>query len=255
MTHDLSDRTVLLTGASSGIGFHTARLLGERGAYVVAQWRSSEAGVKEATRDIPPDKKLLVQADFASPAAAHDLWASAVGWRGTVDVLVNNAGFLPQAAVDDEDQIWAQSWDKAMEVNVVQPANLMRFATNHFRAKGSGVIVTISSWAAQQGSGNPKLVAYAASKAALTAATKTVARAYAREGVLAYCIAPGAVATDMTRLAAGDQGGIERVEAALAMGEMVSPEEVAELVAMLASGQHRHLSGATLDVNGATYVR
>ena len=82
-----------------------------------------------------------------------------------------------------------------------------------------------------------------------------MARAYAREGVLGYCISPGAVHTDMTIESAKNQGGEEAVAAALTMGEMVPPGEIAELVAMLATGAHRHLSGATLDVNGASYIR
>lgn len=113
----------------------------------------------------------------------------------------------------------------------------------------------MSSWAAQRGSGNPKLAAYAASKASLAAVTKTMARAHAREGVLAYCIAPGPVYTDMTVRSAENQGGLEAVAAALVMGEMVPPAEVAELVTVLATGTHRHLSGATLDVTGASYIR
>ena len=253
--HDLSGVTVLLTGASDGIGFHTARLLGERGANLIAHWRSNEQGALKATEDIPADRKLLIQADFSADGGARRLWESALQWRGRVDVLVNNAGLLPQAGIDSNDEEWAASWETAMEVNVVQPANLMRLATQHFLTRGSGVLITMSSWAAQQGSGNPKLVAYAASKAALAAATKTVARAHASAGVLAYCIAPGAVATGMTLQSANNQGGLAEVTAALAMREMVPPGEVAELVAILATGRHRHLSGATIDVNGATYLR
>ena len=208
-----------------------------------------------ATAAIAEDRRLLLQADLAEPGAAADLWERAVAWRGRIDVLVNNAAVMPQAGIDESDEAWRNAWDQVLAVNVISPSELIRRATRHFVEAGGGVLITMSSWAAQRGSGNPKLAAYSASKASVAAVTKTMARAYARSGVLGYCISPGAVRTDMTIESAKNQGGEEAVTAALTMGEMVPPGEVAELVAMLATGTHRHLSGATLDVNGASYIR
>jgi NAD(P)-dependent dehydrogenase (short-subunit alcohol dehydrogenase family) len=85
--------------------------------------------------------------------------------------------------------------------------------------------------------------------------TQTVARNYAREGVLAYVVAPGIVRTRMSEISAKVRGGLDAVNAILALGEMVPPEEVAKLIAFLATGRCRHLTGATIDVNGATYIR
>ena len=87
------------------------------------------------------------------------------------------------------------------------------------------------------------------------AATQTFARGYAKEGILAYIVAPGVVRTRMSEDFAATQGGEASVTAGLAMGEWVPPEDVGNLVAFLATGRSRHLTGATLDVNGATYVR
>jgi NAD(P)-dependent dehydrogenase (short-subunit alcohol dehydrogenase family) len=142
-----------------------------------------------------------------------------------------------------------------MRVNVLEPASLIREAVAHFREHGGGVVITLSSWAAQQGSAIATLPAYAASKAAVKAVTQTVARNYGKEGVLAYVVAPGIVRTRMSEISAVARGGIDKVNAILALGEMVPAEEVGDLIALLASGRCRHLSGATIDVNGATYVR
>lgn len=131
----------------------------------------------------------------------------------------------------------------------------MREALRHYLERGGGAIVTLSSWAAQQGSAIPQLGAYAASKAAIKALTQTIARNHARDGVLAYVVAPGIVDTEMSQISATHRGGIDAVNAILAMGEMVPPEEVGRLVAFLASGACRHLTGGTVDINGATYVR
>jgi len=172
-----------------------------------------------------------------------------------VDVVVNNAALLVETPLDGPDARWDEDWARSLQVNVKAPADLLRAAVGHFRARGGGVVVTLSSWAAQRGSSNPDLLAYAASKGAVKALTQTLARAHARDNVLCYLIAPGVVATRMSVDAAARQGGEAAVTAGLAMGEWVPPEEVADLVVYLASGRARHLTGATLDVNGASYVR
>ncbi len=142
-----------------------------------------------------------------------------------------------------------------MGVNVLAAARLLRRAVNHFKENDGGTIITLSSWAAQKGVTNPATIAYGSSKAAIQAATQTIARAFAKDGILAYVIAPGVVRTRLSEQFAATQGGEENITKALAMGEWVPPEEIGELIAYLAGGRARHLSGATLDVNGASYIR
>jgi NAD(P)-dependent dehydrogenase (short-subunit alcohol dehydrogenase family) len=113
----------------------------------------------------------------------------------------------------------------------------------------------MSSWVAQRGVSHPKMIAYAASKSAMKAVAQSIARGYARDRIYTYIIAPGIVRTKMSVDFAKLQGGEDEVTKTLAMGEWVSPEEIGELIAFLAQGTVRHLTGATLDVNGATYIR
>ena len=89
----------------------------------------------------------------------------------------------------------------------------------------------------------------------MKAVTQTVAQSYAKQNIQAYTIAPGIVKTRMSEQAAVLRGGEEKMKAALAMGELVPPQEIGELVAFLASGNARHLTGATFDINGASYIR
>lgn len=254
---DLGGKTILLTGASSGIGAATATVLGQAGASVIAHHlgASDRGGAEAALAHVSEDKKCFVAADFASNAAVERLWTDALAWRNQVDVVVLNAANLLWGGVDDDDDVWDRSWTEQMQVNVLAPARLMRNAVRHWRGRG-GVLITLSSWNAQRGSTNPAQIAYAASKAAVKAAAQTVARGYAREGILSYVISPGIVRTRMSEeFAALQPGGEASVTASLAMGEWVPPREIGHTIAFLASGLARHLSGATLDMNGATYVR
>ncbi|MDW5597930.1 SDR family oxidoreductase [Conexibacter stalactiti] len=253
--HDLTGRTVLLTGASKGIGAATAEALGAAGANLVAHYGGDRAGAEAATAAIPAERKLLVQADLADGAAVRRMWEEAVAWQGRVDVLVNNAAVMLDSPLASNDEEWDDAWTRSLDVNVKGPALLLRAATRHHVEHGGGVIVTFSSWAAQRGAGNPDLIAYSASKAAIKAATQTIARAHAADGVLAYVIAPGIVRTQMSEVSAQRTGGEEALTASLAMKEWVPPSDLADLVTYLASGGCRHLTGATLDVNGASYVR
>ena len=252
----LSEKTVLVTGSSKGIGAATVQSLGQAGAHVVAHYGSDRRGAEKATADIPKSNKRLLEADFTDLVAVEALWDAALEWRGRIDVLVNNAAvMLWDGGFDDSLDAWDSVWQETLSINVIAPTRLLRRAVNHFRQSGGGTIVTISSWAGQKGVTNPASIAYGSSKAAIHSATQTIARAFAAEDILAYVIAPGVVRTRLSEQFAATQGGEEAITGSLTMGEWVPPAEVAELVTFLATGRVRHLSGATLDINGASYIR
>lgn len=254
MSGALEGKTVLVTGASRGIGREIACEMGKAGAAVAAHYARSRSGAEAATAGIASDRKLLVQADFRQPGSGREVWRRAAAWRGGVDVLVNNAAVLPELDWGAPDEAWDRDWSLALQVNVIEPANLIREAVHHFLGRGGGALITLSSWLAYR-AGRAGTAAYSASKGAVTALTKAVAAEYARQGVLAYNIAPGMVRTDMSVEAARSQGGEEATAAQLAMGEWIPPAEIARLAVFLAGGDCRHLSGATIDINGASYMR
>ena len=255
----LSGKVILLTGTSQGIGAVTAGVLGKAGARLIAHYRGhpgDREGAEAAIAGIAPDRRHLVAGDFTDNQAIESVWRDAVAWRGHVDVLVLNAAYMdPSGGVDDSEENWDSSWAMHLQVNVQAQARLMRAAVRHFRTRGGGIIVLMSSWVAQRGVTDPKMLAYAASKGAIKAVAQSIARGYSKDGIFTYIIAPGIVRTRMSIDFAEMQGGEDAVTETLAMREWVPPNEVGELIAFLAEGGVRHLSGATLDVNGATYVR
>lgn len=253
---NLSGKIIAVTGASKGIGFEIVRALGRCGASVIAHYCSDENGARRAVEGIPKNRALVVKADFSDPAAPDQFWNAAVAWKGRVDVLVANAAVMRlEGDIDSDGATWDRVWNEALQVNLLAPAALMRNAVRGFSRIGGGVLVCISSWTANRGASNPSGIAYAASKAGVTAAAKTISRAYAAENVLTYIVSPGVVRTRMSEDFAATHGGEDAVTAGLAMREWVPPEELGELVAYLSTGKIRHLTGATIDVNGASYVR
>jgi len=254
--YDLSGKCVLVTGASKGIGAAIARRMAEAGAHVVAHYGSDRAGAEEAVDGLDASKTLLVGADFSDLDSVEALWDEAARWRGRVDVLVNNAAImLFEGGFDETTERWDEVWERTLQVNVLAAARLLRRAVLHYLDEGGGTIITLSSWAAQKGVTNPGTIAYGASKAAVHNATQTIARAHAADGILAYIIAPGVVRTRLSEGFAESMGGEEDVTQGLAMKEWVPPDEIAQTSVFLASGLARHLTGATLDINGASYVR
>ncbi|WP_203076969.1 SDR family NAD(P)-dependent oxidoreductase [Falsiroseomonas ponticola] len=252
----LADKVVLVTGASKGIGAEIARRLGAEGATVIAHCHRDVAGARAALAGLPPGRAHVIAADQADPRNMDRLWQDALAVAPRIDCVVLNAAiFMGSGGIEDDIEAWEHAWDTQWRVNVASPTRLMKHAVNHFVEQGGGVVITMSSWVAQRGSGSQSSIAYAASKAAVKAAAQTVARHYARAGVLSYIVAPGVVGTQMSIDAAALSGGVEKVTAGLAMGEWVPPAELAELVAFLATGRLRHMNGATLDVNGASYIR
>jgi len=252
----LHGKTVLLTGASKGIGAATAKTLLDMGANLIAHYGGDRAGAEAAVAGVAADRVLLVQADLEKRAEVRRLWSDAIAWKGRVDVLVNNAAiFLNAGGIEEDEAEWDAVWEKTLQINVQAPADLMRGAVHHYKAKGGGIIITVVSWNAQRGSSSPKTIAYAASKGAIKAATQTIARTYADQNILAYIIAPGVVKTRMSEESAAVLGGVEKLTASLAMGEWVPPEEIGALIGFLSTGSCRHMTGGTIDFNGASYVR
>ena len=230
---------ILVTGTSKGIGAATLAHLRARGANAIGH--STHGGDGQ------------IAADLAVAGAADALWAAALdALGGRVDVLVNNAGVFTDAPLDDPARFRAE-WARTMQINLFAAADLCRLAILHFQEHGGGRLVNLGSRAAARGDG-PANAHYAASKAGMTAMTKTYARAHAHENILCYCVAPGFVMTGMAEEYLATRGGAE-VARDIPLGRVATVEEAAQTIAFAALDAPPSMTGATLDLNGASYVR
>lgn len=233
---------ILLTGSSRGIGAAIAEALTNAGHRVVGHGTASG-----------------VPADFTDPSAPDRLWDTALDrLNGRIDVLINNAGVFEANPLDAADDAWLAGWERTMQVNLTASAILCRRAVRHWQEAGQahgrgGRIVNVASRAAYRGD-SPAHWHYAASKAGMVAMTKTIARGYAAEGILAFAICPGFTMTGMAEDYLASRGG-DKLLADIPLGRVASPEEVAETARWLATDAPASMTGAVIDVNGASYVR
>lgn len=233
--HPFMTLNILLTGASRGIGAAIADRLRREDARVVG----------------------LTSSDFdlADPAAPKAAWHHALAaLDGRIDVLINNAGVFEDNPLDSPDADWITDWNRTMQINLTASAELCRFAVLHWQERGGeGRIVNIASRAAHRGD-SPRHWHYAASKGGMVAMTKTIARAYAAQSIYAFAICPGFTMTGMADDYLASRGG-EKLLADIPLGRVAMPDEVAEMASFCALTAPPSMTGAILDVNGASYVR
>jgi NAD(P)-dependent dehydrogenase (short-subunit alcohol dehydrogenase family) len=232
---------ILITGASRGIGAAAFMLLKAHGHRAVGH---STKGSDE-----------LVAGDLTDPSAPRNIWDTALAeLDGQIDVLINNAGIyeaVPDNATDEE---WHRAWNRTLTINLQAAADLSKLAVSHFLDLGiPGRIINIASRAAFRGD-SPQHWHYAASKGAIVAMTRTIARGYAGDGILCFGVAPGFTVSEMTAEYLQGRGGAQIV-ADIPLGRVASTDEVAEVIRWLASEAPASSTGSVIDVNGASYVR
>jgi 3-oxoacyl-[acyl-carrier protein] reductase len=241
---------VLVTGASRGIGRAIALALAERGTRVAVHFNSDRAGAEQTRRAMAGSGHALFAADLSDVDAIEPLWHKVTRAFGSVDALVNNAGiYCEHPPLTTDYAAWNAAVQRTLATNFLGPARLSFFAARTMAKQGSGRIVNISSRGAFRG--EPTAPAYGASKAAVNAFRQSFAKALAPRGVYVFVVAPGWVGTE--RVAPYTQDAAVLAEQPLA--RVATPEEVAQVVAFCALDAPASLTGAVLDVNGASYLR
>jgi 3-oxoacyl-[acyl-carrier protein] reductase len=255
---DLTGKVILVTGASRGIGKAIALAFGDAGARVAVHYVSNERAARGVAARCGSDADVF-QADLSNPISAQNLWDEVLSRFGQIDVLVNNAGIAEAAPHTDKLPDWLHVWDRTMAINATAPAILCRSACSHFAERHGGDdapvvgrIVNVASRAAFRGD-TPEYMAYAASKGALVAMTRSLARGFGRRGTAAFVVAPGFTRTDMAKPFM-DRYGDDYATSDLALPQLTEPEDVAPTIVFLASGLADHATGTTIDINAGSYV-
>lgn len=254
MTDRFEGKVALVTGAGVGIGHAVAVRLAAEGASVAVLDRDKDAA--EQTVAAIGDKALALTADITSPEQVAAAFASVADRYGGLDVLVNNAGVVRYGTVPE---FSVEDWDLVMDTNVKGTFLTVKHAVPMMRERGGGAIVNTAS--AQAFASQPTVAAYSASKGAIVAMTRTLALDHAGDGIRVNCVCPGSVQTPMLRYGAeyfedGDpaetMAGWGRLHP---IGRLIQPEEVAGLIAFLASDDASAITGAPYLVDGGLLAK
>jgi 3-oxoacyl-[acyl-carrier protein] reductase len=239
-------KAAIVTGAATGIGRATARLLAERGARVVAvglQPDELAATVKTITDG--GGEAIGVDADVSDPDAIETVAAAAQGAFGGTDILVNNAAIYPIGPWHEMD---AEQWDAVFATNIRGYFLLARAVRAQMIARGGGVVVNVSS--VTFFTGNALLLAYVASKGAVIGFTRALAREAGPDGIRANAVAPGAFPTAATEIHADQEGLWRDVLESQAIKRRGEVEDVARAIVFFASDDASFVTGQTLLVDG-----
>jgi len=249
------NQSVVITGGAGGIGQALVELFSREGGRVLFSDRSENDCAEFARR--LEEKGLAARylaGDLREKPYCEALIDEAVAVHGGVDILINNAGIIPRGNIlETSDEMWFA----ALDVNLTAVFYLCRAAIPHMQAAGGGAIVnTSSTWGIYPGPGH---VAYCTSKAAVAALTRNLGRDHAPDGIRVNAVCPHEVNTPMLRSGFERRGidplkGIEELGKTVPLGHVAEPEEIADVIAFLASRDARYVCGETVEVSGAKPV-
>lgn len=238
---------ILVTGTSRGIGAAAKAALDARGLKVIGHGTQ-------------PGQPGAIAADFADPMAAQILWNEALERSGgDISAVVNNAGLFEPNSIESSDIEWLDRWEDTLRINLTAAAQLSRYAVLHWQKRQAnadglrGRLVHVASRAAYRGD-SPAHWHYAAAKGGMVAMHKTIARAYAAEGIVSFAITPGFTDTSMAGDYLQSRGGAGLLKD-IPLGRVATPEEIASIITYCAVDAPASMTGAVLDANGASFVR
>jgi 3-oxoacyl-[acyl-carrier protein] reductase len=247
---DLSGKVVLITGASRGIGRETAIHMAEAGALLGLNYFRGESEAQSLVEEIGAEKAIAVKADMADPEQVRQMVDATAKRFGRLDVLVNNAAIFAFNPFDgDSYEAWQRGWQHTFDVNVYGAANAAFLAMQVMRRHGGGKIINVASRAAFRG--ETEFADYGASKAALVNFTRSIARACAKDNIVASCVAPGFIETDMAR--SEIEAHYEDIVNQIPLRRVGTVDDVAAVILFLASPMADYLNGVTIDINGGSW--
>jgi len=249
MKIDLQKKNILVTGASRGIGAAISKELGKSGARIAIHYNKEKESAEEMAQIIGNDSKIF-KANFQEPDNCEMLFKDVLEEFGHIDAIINNAGTAILSPLNSKN--WIKEWDETMSINLRAVGILCNLAIQHFKTRKCGRIINIASRSAFRGD-TAEYLAYAASKAGVVSLSKSIARAFGKDGITCFVVAPGWVKTDMAQESI-EEYGEEYILQGNSLDRLTEPKDIAPIVTLLASGLADHATGTTIDINAASYV-
>jgi len=244
--HPINNQVALITGSSRGMGRECAISLARVGYHIVINYMSNIEEANKTQQEVQNlgMRALCIKADISNKKQVHDMIDMSLHEFGHIDVLVNNAGISEIKPIEDIDE---KSWDHLMDINLKGVFLCSQAVIKHMKERGKGRIINIASQAGQTG-GFFIGAHYSASKAGVITLTKTLAKVGGPYGILVNCVSPGLIETDMVSTYPPQLK--EDLIKTVPLGRIGQPQEVANVVAFLASEESSYITGSNIPVNG-----
>ena len=245
MKNNLSNKTILITGAAGGIGEALCTSFAEANGTIILHYNSNRDKAESLLQKLPGIHHRAIQCDLSNADQVNTMFSAI----DHVDIVINNAAVVENHEIDSLSyQDWQDMWERTIGANLIGPANIMYLASKFMIKNGGGKFINISSRGAFRG--EPSAPAYGASKAGLNSLGQSLAKALAKDRVFVYTIAPGFVDTERVKNLIDDE-----VRAQSPLNRVAKPQEIADTALWLATGENEFLTGCIIDVNGASYLR
>ena len=245
MKNNLSNKTILITGAAGGIGKALCTSFAEANGTIILHYNSNRDKAESLLQKLPGMHHRAIQCDLSNADQVNTMFSAI----DHVDIVINNAAVVENHEIDSLSyQDWQDIWERTIGANLIGPANIMYLASKFMIKNGGGKFINISSRGAFRG--EPSAPAYGASKAGLNSLGQSLAKALAKDRVFVYTIAPGFVDTERVKNLIDDE-----VRAQSPLNRVAKPQEIADTALWLATGDNEFLTGCIIDVNGASYLR
>ena len=246
---DSLNKVALVTGSSSGIGYAIAIELAKRDTTVVINNDEHSQEGLEVVNEIKEmgHHAIYIQADVSDPTQVEKMVKKTINKFGRIDILINNAGIIEDKRLENMD---LDSWNRVISVNLNGTFNCTKVVVKYMKKQGGGKIINISSVVGEIG--NIGQSNYAASKGGVIAFTKTIAKEYAKNGIVINSVAPGFIKTKMLHNI--PEKVMQKILAQIPLGRLGEPEEVAKLVCFLVSDDANYITGQVININGGLYM-
>ncbi|MEW7292024.1 SDR family NAD(P)-dependent oxidoreductase [Aquimarina sp. 2304DJ70-9] len=250
---DLKGKTILVTGASNGMGKEVASFLMKMGARVAVHYGTNKTSADELVALYKETGSKAFKADLSEEAEVYSLVENVIVSFGKLDVMLLNAGvFLPHS-VKQNTEDWFSVWKKTMDINLNAVGLLTKLGIDHFIDNKEGRFIFIGSRAVFRGE-TEEYLAYAASKGGMVSLARSVARSFGKQNIKSFIVSPGFTRTQMAENFIKTHGE-EKVLEEIALNELTQPKDLAPLIALMCSGLMDHATGATIDVNAGSHIR
>ncbi len=250
---DLNGKTVLLTGASNGIGKAVAEFLMKMGARVAVHYNSNKEQAAASVAKYAETGSQIFKADLSSEKEVYALFEEVLQSFDKIDLIILNAGVFLSHTTNQNTEDWFTVWKKTMDINLSAVGLLTKLGIDHFMSHGEGRFIYIGSRAVFRGE-TEEYLAYAASKGGIVSLARSVARSFGKHNIKSFILSPGFTQTQMAEGFIKDHGE-QKVLDEIALNKLTKPEDLSPIISLMCSGLMDHATGATIDMNAGSHIR